>query len=95
MYVIIEIYCKKLESDSTSVVCMQNGKYVPCSNLVPGTEAILRCLDGYHREEDIGSIRTKCNKNGDWFPQPIQCIPGSMINIYINYFFISLQTDLL
>ncbi|KAK9305193.1 hypothetical protein QLX08_003707 [Tetragonisca angustula] len=71
-----EIYCKKLESDSTSVVCMQNGKYVPCSNLVPGTEAILRCLDGYHREEDIGSIRTKCNKNGDWFPQPIQCIPA-------------------
>ncbi|XP_043524481.1 modular serine protease-like isoform X3 [Frieseomelitta varia] len=72
-----EIYCKELESESTSVVCMQNGKYVPCSNLVPGTEAILRCLDGYHREKDIGSIRTKCNKNGDWFPQPIQCIPAA------------------
>ncbi|KAK1124547.1 hypothetical protein K0M31_006895 [Melipona bicolor] len=71
-----EIHCKELESESTSVVCMRNGKYVPCSNLIPETEAILRCLDGYHREENIGSVQTKCNKNGDWFPQPMQCNPA-------------------
>lgn len=89
-----EIRCKGLESASTGVSCRRNGGYTPCSNPVPGTEAILFCRNGYKEQTNFASSRVTCNKNGEWSPNPIQCIPGPlMINIYINNSSVLLQTD--
>ncbi|XP_043583759.1 modular serine protease-like [Bombus pyrosoma] len=71
-----EIRCKGLESASTGVSCRRNGGYTPCSNPLPGTEAILFCRNGYKEQTNFASSRVTCNKNGEWSPNPIQCIPA-------------------
>ncbi|XP_043524495.1 modular serine protease-like isoform X1 [Frieseomelitta varia] len=71
-----EIRCKGLISSSRSVECMHNGKYVPCSDVVPGTTAKLKCRDGYHIEKGSTLFDVRCNETGGWFPEPIQCVPA-------------------
>nr|XP_050845441.1 modular serine protease-like [Vespula vulgaris] len=77
--IILEIRCKSLTSASTNAVCTYNGKWTACeSPVLPETIAILNCRNGYHEDTLFLSkpkAQVRCNKNGQWEPEPIKCIP--------------------
>nr|XP_012150538.1 PREDICTED: low-density lipoprotein receptor-related protein 2-like [Megachile rotundata] len=81
-----EIRCEPLESNLRSATCQFQGTLVPCqSSVLPGTEARLKCRLGHRRDTTLQftSEITTCNKNGQWDPQPMECLPGSItINIH-------------
>lgn len=93
---ITEIRCQGLQSASTNADCTYEDEYVSCLNpVLPRTRAILSCRTSYRQDTTLFSrSQVTCNKNGQWQPDPIRCIPGPLnINIYVNNSSVSLQTD--
>jgi len=66
--------------------------------VLPGTRAKLSCRDSYQYESNLFTRHrdfVTCNENGQWAPEPIQCIPGPLtINIYLNDTNLALHTTL-
>lgn len=96
-YLLIEIRCDALNAASVEAKCTYNYNWVSCdSPVLPGTNAHLSCRDSYQPTANLrAKENVKCNINGRWEPQPIQCVPGPLtINIYINDTKITLQTPL-
>lgn len=81
-----ETRCESLESNLRSATCQFQGNSVPCqSSVLPNTEARLKCRLGHRRDTTLQftSEITRCNKNGQWDPPPMECLPGSItINIH-------------
>ncbi|KAL2725222.1 modular serine protease-like [Vespula squamosa] len=76
--IILEIRCKSLTSASTNAICTYNGEWTVCeSPVLPETIASLNCRNGYQDTIFLSKpkIEVKCNKNGQWEPEPIKCIP--------------------
>ncbi|CAL7944331.1 unnamed protein product [Xylocopa violacea] len=72
-----EIRCKGLQSASTNAECTYDDEYVSCLNpVLPRTIATLTCRTSYRPDPTlISRSRVRCDKNGQWDPKPIQCIP--------------------
>jgi len=97
-YFVIEIRCDALTTSSVQANCLYNEEWVSCENSVlPRTRAKLTCKNSYRLDTTTLSIRrenVRCDENGHWVPEPIQCIPGPIaINIYLNNT-LTLQTTL-
>lgn len=74
---------------SIRATCTYNNKWIPCESPVPpSTKAVLECQTiSYQPETNLltGQRRdVSCNENGQWEPEPMRCIAGPLINIYIN-----------
>lgn len=89
----IEIRCKALTTASVRAKCTTyDDEWISCKSPVPPrTKAELECQNGYRPERlptNLLSTQRKhvrCNINGQWEPEPMQCIPGPLtINIYVN-----------
>jgi len=95
---LIEIRCKGLTTSSVQANCLYNDEWVACETpVLPRTTARLMCKNSYRLDTTRLSTRRKnvrCDENGQWVPEPIQCIPGPIaINIYLNNT-LTLQTTL-
>ncbi|XP_014488646.1 PREDICTED: limulus clotting factor C-like [Dinoponera quadriceps] len=73
-----EIRCEALSTASVEARCIHNGNWVSCESPVsPRTTATLACRNSYRRESLLSRQRDRvtCNENGQWEPEPIQCVP--------------------
>ncbi|XP_043497153.1 uncharacterized protein LOC122520899, partial [Polistes fuscatus] len=74
-----KITCESLTSASTFADCTYNNEWTSCeSEVLPGTIAKLSCRIGYNKQTTFLSTQRDqviCNENGQWKPDPIQCIP--------------------
>lgn len=77
-------------------ICKHDDSPVSCfDSVLPRTTAQLTCSPGYREDTRLtSSSNVRCNNNGQWEPEPIQCIPGPLtIIIYNNDSSVLLQTD--
>lgn len=78
----IEIRCAKLQSPSMFAICKHDDLPVSCfDSVLPRTTAQLTCSPGYREDTRLtSSSNVRCNNNGQWEPEPIQCIPACGIS---------------
>jgi hypothetical protein len=86
---LIDVRCKPLSTAALEATCTYDDEWVSCGSPVrPRTKATLECRNSYRPADTQLSRQRKnvrCNANGQWEPEPMQCIPGPfMINIYVN-----------
>ncbi|XP_077260781.1 uncharacterized protein LOC143896675 isoform X2 [Temnothorax americanus] len=77
------ILCKALAVSSIRSECLYNDEWISCKFPVPPkTKATLSCEKSYRPETNLLSgqrTNVRCNKNGEWEPEPMRCVPGPLI----------------
>ncbi|XP_058793365.1 very low-density lipoprotein receptor-like [Phymastichus coffea] len=71
-----EIRCHELSSSTTEALCTWNNVAVSCEIPAPvGTTAQLKCREGFMQDITFEQVykNVKCQADGKWNPQPIQC----------------------